>query len=93
MQDVPRGAKKLTSTWACKLKSNGTKYARINRRGYEQASGVHYDKTTIHAPVTNKNSVHIVMVLALMAGWIGRINTVKGAFFEGQLGGQQAKKL
>eukprot|EP00957_Ditylum_brightwellii_P138425 10550537-Ditylum_brightwellii.AAC.1 len=33
MQDVPRGATILTSTWACKLKSNGTKYAWINRRG------------------------------------------------------------
>ena len=30
---VPKGAKILTSTWACKLKSNGTKRARINGRG------------------------------------------------------------
>eukprot|EP00957_Ditylum_brightwellii_P159705 12155788-Ditylum_brightwellii.AAC.1 len=47
---VPKGAKVLTSRWACKLKSNGTNRARINGRVYEQIDGVHYDSTSIHAP-------------------------------------------
>ena len=85
LSKVTKGAKVLTSTWACKLKSNGTKRARINGRGYEQIDGVHYDSTSIHAPVTNETSVRIVMVLALVAGWIGRINDVKGAFLKGSL--------
>eukprot|EP00957_Ditylum_brightwellii_P016973 1279669-Ditylum_brightwellii.AAC.1 len=61
VEDMPPGAKVLTSTWACKLKSNSTKQARINGRGYEQVNGVHYDSTVIHAPVTNENTIHIVM--------------------------------
>lgn len=76
---------RTSSTWACKLKSNGTKRARINGRGYEQIDGIHYDGSSIHAPVTNDASVRIVMTLALMAGWIGRISDVKGAFLKGDL--------
>ena len=34
-------AKILTLTWACKLKSNGVKRARINGQGYEQVDGLH----------------------------------------------------
>eukprot|EP00957_Ditylum_brightwellii_P106300 8109626-Ditylum_brightwellii.AAC.1 len=83
--DVPKGAKILTSTWACKLKSNGRKRARLNGRGYEQIDGLHYDSTSIHAPVTNKSSVCIVLVLVLMVDWIGRINDTKGAFLKGGL--------
>ena len=84
-RDVPSGAKVLTSTWACKLKSNGTKRARINGRGYEQIDGVHYDSSSISSPVTNDVSVRIVFVLAIMANWIGRISDVKGAFLKGDL--------
>ena len=84
-KDVPSGAKILTSTWACKLKSNGTKRARINGRGYEQVDGIHYDSSSISSPVTNDVSVRIVFVLALMAGWIGKISDVKGAFLKGDL--------
>eukprot|EP00957_Ditylum_brightwellii_P021473 1619762-Ditylum_brightwellii.AAC.1 len=59
LEDMQPGAKVLTSTWACKLKSNGTKQARINCRGYEQVNGVHYNSTTIHAPVTNENKAFL----------------------------------
>eukprot|EP00957_Ditylum_brightwellii_P157725 12005311-Ditylum_brightwellii.AAC.1 len=59
------------------------KRACINGHGYEQVDGVHYDGTSIHAPVTNEVSVRIVIVLALMADWIGRVNNVKGAFLKG----------
>eukprot|EP00957_Ditylum_brightwellii_P127504 9723610-Ditylum_brightwellii.AAC.1 len=54
LSEVPKGTKSLTSTWACKLKSHGTKRASINGRGYEQVGGVHYDGMSIHAPVTNE---------------------------------------
>eukprot|EP00957_Ditylum_brightwellii_P158154 12037908-Ditylum_brightwellii.AAC.1 len=54
LSEVPKEAKVLASTWACKLKSNRTKRACINGRGYEQVDGVHYDGTSIHAPVTNE---------------------------------------
>ena len=84
-KDVPSGAKILTSTWACKLKSNGTKRARINGRGYEQIDGVHYDSSSISSPVTNDATVRIIFVLGLMADWIGKISDVKGAFLKGDL--------
>ena len=41
--------------------------------------------SSIISPVTNDVSVRIVFVLALMAGWIGRISDVKGAFLKGDL--------
>ena len=47
--------------------------------------GIHYDSLSISSPVTNNVSVRIVFVLALMAGWIGKISDVKGAFLKGEL--------
>ena len=35
LEDVPKGAKLLTTTWAMKKKSNGTYRVRLNMRGYE----------------------------------------------------------
>ena len=82
---MPARAKILTSTWACKLKPNGVKRARINGQGYKQIDGVHYDSLSIHTPVTNDVSVRIVFTLALMTSWIGRISDVKRAFLKGDL--------
>ena len=75
----------LTTTWACKLKSNGRKRARINARGYEQIDGIHYDESSIHAPVTNDTSARFIIVMALMTWWSGLINDVQGAFLKGEL--------
>ena len=54
MRDLlPKGVKGLTTTWAIKLKSNGTCRGRLNARGYEQVNGSHYASDSIAAPVTN----------------------------------------
>ncbi|MFO0523114.1 MAG: hypothetical protein ACK515_22215, partial [bacterium] len=50
MEDVPPGAKILTSTWAMKKKSNGKFRARLNCRGYEQVPGIHYDEKVHRLP-------------------------------------------
>jgi len=84
LRDVPEGAKIITSTWAMKKKANGTFRARLNARGFEQVEGVHYHKSNIASPVTNDMSIRIIMVLALMAGWIAKIVDVKGAFLHGE---------
>ena len=82
-KELEAGAKVLTSTWAMKKKSNGTYRARLNARGYEQINGEHYDSSSIAAPVTNEFSVRIIMVIALMAGWVSYMCDVKGAFLLG----------
>eukprot|EP00957_Ditylum_brightwellii_P130290 9938581-Ditylum_brightwellii.AAC.1 len=91
LSDLPKDTKILTTTWACKLKSNSRKRERLNAHGYEQVDGIHYDESSIHAPVTNETSVRTVMVLALMAGWTGLINDVQGAFLKGKLDPENEK--
>jgi hypothetical protein len=81
--ELPEKAKILTSTWAMKKKSNGVYRARINARGYEQIDGEHYDSHAISSPVTNDVTIRIVLVLMLMAGWVGELLDVKGAFLHG----------
>ena len=83
-EDVPAGAKFVSTTWAMKRKSTGTHRARMTMRGYEQEEGVHYDGSTTAAPVTNDVSIRMMLTLALMAGWIGHIVDVKGAFLHGE---------
>jgi hypothetical protein len=82
--DLPVKAKILTSTWAMKKKSNRVFRARrINARGYEQIDGKHYDGHAISSPVTNDVTIRIVLVLMLMADWVGELLDVKGAFLHG----------
>ena len=83
LEYIPKGAKVLTSTWEMKKNSNGRLRTRINGRGYEQIDGIHYESNDIHAPVTNNTTVRVVMVLALMIGWLGLIVDMQGVFFQG----------
>ena len=71
LENVPIEAKILTLTWAMQKKSNGTYRARLNARGYERINEHHDDESAIHVLSTNAFSVRIVMILALMTGWIG----------------------
>ena len=65
-------------------KSNGMRRSRINMRGYEQEENVHYDPSSTAAPVTNDVTIRMMLTLALMAGWIGYIVDVNGAFLHGE---------
>ena len=63
---LPKGAKVLMTTWAMKLKLNGTQRGRLNACGYKQVNGSHYTSDSIAAPVTNPITVRIVLVLYCM---------------------------
>ena len=78
------GAKIITSTWACKKKSNEKLRGGLNARGFQQVQGKHYDPSSIAAPVANDTMIHIVMVLMILAGWIGWVVDIKGAFMKGK---------
>ena len=84
LRSLPPDAKIITSTWAMKKKASGIYRARLNARGFEQVNGIHFNQENIASPVTNDMSIRIVMVLALMAGWISQILDVKGAFLHGE---------
>jgi hypothetical protein len=82
--NVPSGARILTSTRAMKKKSNGQLRAtRLNARGYMQVDGVHYDEDAKYAPAGTGATIHIVLVLIIMAGWAAALLGVKGAFLHG----------
>ena len=83
-KDLPPKAKVLTTTWAMKKKSNGKYRARLNARGFEQINGLHYDEDTKSSPVVSEATILIVLVLMLLAGWVGHIVDVNGAFLIGK---------
>jgi hypothetical protein len=78
--EVPIGAKVLSSAWAMKKKANGTHRARLNARGYEQIDGEHYDENEKFAPVASGVAIHIVLIMIAMTGWWAELLDVKGAF-------------
>jgi hypothetical protein len=82
--EIPEGAKVLTSTWAMKKKASGKYRARLNARGFEQVDGVHCDKNTKAAPVTNEITIRIVSILLVMSRWYAELIDVKGAFLKGE---------
>ena len=88
-KEIPRsemqpGERTMTSTWAMKMKSNGTRRARIAVRGFEQKEGVQYYEDDKAAPVVNDITIRIVLVLMIMAGWASHLLDVKGAFLNGR---------
>ena len=83
-ESVPSGTKIIDRMWTCNLKSNGMKRCRLNVCDFKQVDGQSYDSTIIHAPVTSKVTVRLVLVLMLMAGWVAHIVDVKGAFLHGK---------
>ena len=83
LSEVPKHAKMLTTTWAMKMKSNGTFRARLNMRGYEQIDGERYASTSISSPVTNDASIRVLLVLMIMVNCEAYIVDVQGAFLHG----------
>ena len=45
-KDLSEGAKVMTSTRACKKKSNGTYFGQLNDWGFKQIAGKHFDPTS-----------------------------------------------
>ena len=85
LSQVPKGHKIMTTTWAMKKKPSGKLRGRLNARGYEQIEGNSYYNDPIAAPVTNANSVRIVLVLmAACPEWIATVIDVEGAFLQGK---------
>lgn len=61
---LPKGVK--STTWAMKLKSNGTHRDRLNARGSQQVDQSNYASDSVVAPVTNSITVQIVLMLYCM---------------------------
>ena len=61
--EMQKGIKAMTTTWAMKKKPSGKLRGRLNARGYDQIKGKSYYNDSIAAPVTNTNSVRIIWVL------------------------------
>ena len=85
IENVPKGAKILTSTWAMKKRANRTYRARMNACGYEQIDGMHYNEDAIAAPVANEIVIRMVLVLIVMASWWAELLDVQGAFLTGEM--------
>jgi Reverse transcriptase (RNA-dependent DNA polymerase) len=81
---VPDGTRIMTSTWACKKKSNGTYRVRLNLRGFLQVEGEHYDAHSISSPVVTIITIHIVLtMLTIIVDWYAVLADVQGAFLLG----------
>jgi hypothetical protein len=83
-KDLPSGTKIIDSVWVMKKKNNGTLRGRMNARGFKQIEGQHYDDTTISSPVTNSETIRIVLTLMIMASMLAHVVDVKGAFLHGE---------
>ena len=64
---------------------------RLNARGYEQVDGEHYDDDSKFAPIVTDATIHIVLILIIMAEWWAELLDVKGAFLHGEF--EKARKV
>jgi hypothetical protein len=79
-----KGMKVIDITWACKKKSTRKLRRCLNACRFKQVEGVHQNRTSTHAPITNANTIRIVLILMIMADWQGQIVDVKGTFLHGE---------
>ena len=82
--ELPMGSKILSSTWAMKKKANGKYQARLNTRGFEQLSGLHYFEDDTSSPTANDVTIRVLLVIMLMTNFMANIMDVKGAFLLGR---------
>ena len=68
-----------------KKKVNGTYRARLNTRGFEQEDGKHFDKLDIAAPFISDITIRVILVIMIIAGWIGELSDIRGVFLHGDL--------
>ena len=84
-EDLPSDAKIMSTVWAFKQKADGSARGRMNARGYEQHSGVHYEPDSISSPVTNSNTIRVCLTLyAAQKGWVAAVIDVEAAFLQGK---------
>ena len=83
--EIPKNAEILSMTWAMKQKASGELLGRLNARGFEQLDGQPYYADIIAVPVTNPNTIRILLSLMCMnPKWIAEIVDLKGAFLQGE---------
>ena len=70
---VDKNATVLSTKSVMKNKANGTHFAHITPRGYEQVDGEHYDEHSITAPVVDNMTIHVIWVLTVLVGWIPQL--------------------
>ena len=80
IDEVDKNATVLSSKWVLKKMANGTHYVHITAKGWEQIDGEHYDEHSITAPVVDDMTIHVILVLTVMARWIPQLVDVKGSF-------------
>ena len=85
---LTKNATVLSSKWVMKKKDNGTHCAHITPKGYEQVNGEHKDEHSIAAPVVDDMTIHLILVLKVMAGWIPQLVDVRRAFLHGEFEGK-----
>jgi hypothetical protein len=56
----------------------------LNAHRFKQAEGVHCNRTSTYAPVSNAGTIQIVLMLMIMANWQGQIVDVNGTFLHGE---------
>jgi hypothetical protein len=83
IDNIPKEAKILTSTWAIKKKPNGVFRARIMARGYEQVKGIHYHEEETAAPAVLEATMNIVLIIMIIAKYTGEVMDAVGAFMNG----------
>ena len=75
----------MSTTWAMEQKASGQLRGCLNAQGYEQLEGQHYYADSIAAPVTNPNTIQILLTLMCMnPKWQAEIVDVEGAFLQGK---------
>jgi hypothetical protein len=84
VNNILLGTKLLDSTWANKLKADGSTRCHLAIRGFQQIDGVHFDASDKAATFVCDVTIRVVLIVAIMANWLAWIVDVEGAFLQGQ---------
>ncbi len=77
---LPKGTKVIDSTGACKKKCTRKLHEHLNTCRFNQVEGVHYNRSSTHAPITNAGAIRFVLILILwqidkVGSWMSRADS------------------
>ena len=79
----PCGCKVIKNHWVFNIKIDGQKKAHLLAKGFSQVEGLEYDQ--VFSPVVRFESMHLILAMAALEGWVLTGLDVWNAYLYGKL--------
>ena len=81
--ECPCGRKVIKNHWVFDIKTDGQKKAHLVAKGFSKVEGLDYDQ--VFSPIVQFESVHLILAMAALEGWVLTGLSIRNAYLYGKL--------